>query len=132
MSEVRRHQRKTASGKVTNVRRHTRDVDGAGRRDPGERERDGSADAAVPHVSSLASADPGPVNEDWWDDGAEDFASPPPDPKKDKRAAADRYKAAREALGNYYCDEEDDEYHRLNDAVIAAEKDVPWWRRTYL
>ena len=52
--------------------------------------------------------------------------------KKDKEAAAKamrEYKDARAALNAYHCRDEDAKYHRLNNAVIKAEKNVPWWRR---
>lgn len=63
--------------------------------------------------------------------------------KDEKKAARQRLKSAREALdanyerelsaararGEKYIGEETDEYLRLNQAVIDAEKDVPWWRR---
>lgn len=45
------------------------------------------------------------------------------------KAAVERLRAAREALNAHVTTEEDDEYLRLNQAVIDAEKDVAWWRR---
>ena len=181
MTEVRKHRRVTASGKLTTVRHHTRSGEKTRREDEAEAAREAWADRNAPHVSSLAPAEPEPQAEEWWagddepppgefwdeDDAGEDcdhspaFAAilkqnpdlgrgydrlreqreagytgpidqdgnPAPGQKAGKKAAVVRYKAAREALGNYYCDEEDDEYHRLNDAVIEAAKDVPWWRR---
>lgn len=56
--------------------------------------------------------------------------------KEETRKAVREYRAAREAL--YANSErekaagirhETDEYHRLNDAVWKAEKNLPWWRR---
>jgi len=52
--------------------------------------------------------------------------------KRDKEAADKamrEYKAARAALNAYKPRDVDDKYLRLNRAVIAAEKNVPWWRR---
>lgn len=56
--------------------------------------------------------------------------------KEEARKAAREYKDARAAL-RANCDRdraagirhETDEYHRLNDAVIKAQKNLSWWRR---
>jgi hypothetical protein len=75
MSEVRRHQRVTASGKRTTVRHHTRGGDRTTRReDEAQAAREAWADRNAPHVSTLTPAEPEPQAEEWWagDDG------PPP------------------------------------------------------
>ena len=47
--------------------------------------------------------------------------------KDDRKAARQRLKAARVALGAHTATtEEDPEYLRLNQAVIDAERDVAW------
>ena len=97
MSEVRRHQRRTASGKRTTVRHHTRDAATGGTNDqpPGTwyfRNREdgdiyavhpdgsthrltGETEEATPppNVSELRTAEPERPAEEWW---AEDEPEP--------------------------------------------------------
>lgn len=78
MTEVSRHRRKTASGKTTTVRQHTRNTGGSG--SPAERLRPASGGPA-PYVGDMASAEPHPAGDvfddeprddgDWWADGSE-------------------------------------------------------------
>lgn len=49
--------------------------------------------------------------------------------KEQKKAARQALKDARAALNANTDTEETDEYLRLNQAVIDAEKNVPWIRR---
>lgn len=51
--------------------------------------------------------------------------------KEERKAAIVKYDKARDRLNSYKPKggKEDKEYLRRNDAVVAAEKDVPWWRR---
>ncbi|MEU7975202.1 hypothetical protein AB0B48_24500 [Micromonospora sp. NPDC049089] len=51
--------------------------------------------------------------------------------KADKQAAIREHKAARKNLEQVSSKimEETPEYLAANDRVIAAEKNVPWWRR---
>ena len=74
MTEVRKHQRQTASGKRTTVRHHTRGGEKTDRReDEAEAAREAWADRNAPHVSTLGGeTDPQP--EEWW---AEDDMPPP-------------------------------------------------------
>lgn len=69
MTEVRRHQRRTASGKLTTVRRHERDTGGGPVDDP-YRPAPYVGDAAVAErVPPQAEADAAPpAREEWWDD----------------------------------------------------------------
>jgi hypothetical protein len=46
-----------------------------------------------------------------------------------RKAAIERLRTAREQLHALDDDAEDEEYLRLNRAVLDAEQHVPWWRR---
>jgi len=140
VTRVRRHTRKTASGKTATVRQHERDT-GDGMRPVPE----GMTPPPMVGQGKPTPAQPAQAQEWWAEDEVEheghtfkvnrapayqpqgdyDFA----DPKADKKAAAARYKAAKEALAAYHTDTEDDEYLRLNHEVGEAAKDIPWWRR---
>lgn len=74
MSEVRKHQRVTASGRRTTVRHHTRGGKRTRREDEAEAAREAWADRNAPHVSSLTPAEPEPQAQEWW---AEDGMPPP-------------------------------------------------------
>jgi hypothetical protein len=75
MTEVRKHQRTTASGKTTTVRQHHRDTPEAAR--AGWERRVASAQAApAPHVSSVAPAEPAGAEGSWWADDAQPAESP--------------------------------------------------------
>ena len=96
MSEVRRHQRVTASGKKTTVRHHTRSGDRTARReDEAQAAREAWADRNAPHVSTLTPAEPGPQAQEWWAGDDE----PPP--------------------GEFWDDEEKDDLDRLADRLRA-------------
>ena len=76
MTEVRRHTRRTASGRTVNVRRHERDTGSGG----GDRQVERPADVQAQPVSSLPPAVPPPADDakpdpaDWWaDDGDEGY-----------------------------------------------------------
>lgn len=71
MTEVRKHQRTTATGKRTTVRHHTRGGERTRREDEAEEAREAWADRAAPHVSTLGGeTDPQP--EEWWDGESEE------------------------------------------------------------
>jgi hypothetical protein len=86
MTEVRKHQRRTASGKRTTVRRHTRDTG----RGPGGDERRPAAEDAPPAPSArrLPPAEPREDAETWWD-GDEAPREPWMDAGDDFHAAID-------------------------------------------
>jgi hypothetical protein len=65
MTEVRKHQRQTASGRQTTVRHHTRGGERTRREDEAEAAREAWADRAAPHVSTLSS-ETEPAAEEWW------------------------------------------------------------------
>lgn len=66
MTEVRRHQRRTASGKVTTVRRHERDTGGGPVDDPYR---------PAPYVGGPAAPEAAPApRESWWDEEGEPVA----------------------------------------------------------
>ena len=52
-------------------------------------------------------------------------------PKEERRADIGRYKSARKAAEQAAKNLRDECYAtmQLNDAVIEAEKHIPWWRR---
>ena len=194
---VRRHKRKTASGKTTTVREHERQDPGGTGSSPYV--RDGDDVYEVRGDGSRERLRPpdwwnAPASDDWGDDawsqeaaepemspafaamvrqnpalGGEDFRRlkalrdsgydgpvdqdgniPAPDDPRNKasldalaglreistpaakpspREARERLRKARQELNAYRCDEEDETYLRLNQAVIDAERDVPWWQR---
>lgn len=65
MTEVRRHQRQTASGKTVSVRHHTRDT-GEGARQ-GWADRVAQSSAYYPAPPPPEPPETAPVAEDWWD-----------------------------------------------------------------
>ena len=48
---------------------------------------------------------------------------------QENAAAKNNLKKARERLAEYKCDKADAEYDRRNEAVIKAEKALPWHKR---
>jgi hypothetical protein len=46
----------------------------------------------------------------------------------DRSSANDKLDKAQEKLNNYR-GKDSDKFDQLNDAVIAAEQDVSWWKR---
>jgi hypothetical protein len=68
VTEVRRHQRRTASGKTATVRQHTRDT-GDGARDAWAARMEAARQpSAAPVVGGPElTAQPEPVAQDWWD-----------------------------------------------------------------
>lgn len=54
-------------------------------------------------------------------------------PKAEQKADLNRYRASKKALDNHgrkYKDrEETATYRQLNNAVLDAEKEIPWWAR---
>ena len=46
-----------------------------------------------------------------------------------KTSARVEYREAKKHLAKHRCRDEDDEYTKRNNRVIAAEKNLPWWKR---
>jgi hypothetical protein len=88
MTEVRRHQRQTASGKTTTVRQHHRDTGGGDAARAGWAQRVESSRAL--HVSALQAGEPEPAAEEWWDD------SPQEEPAGESRAFLDMQQEMRD------------------------------------
>lgn len=71
MTEVRKHQRKTASGKTTTVRHHTRQG-GDGQGSDAERARAAWQDRAAPHYSTLPVPEPRAADDSFWDEDSQE------------------------------------------------------------
>ena len=71
MTEVRRHQRQTASGKTTTVRQHERNVGGQAWAD-----RVQETTQRGWQVPAASETPPPPQDEDWWDDDQETAECP--------------------------------------------------------
>lgn len=68
MTEVRKHTRRTASGRTTTVRHHTRNTGDS--QNEAERARAAGQERAAPHVSALRQP-PAAPDETWWDEEAQ-------------------------------------------------------------
>ena len=54
-------------------------------------------------------------------------------PKAEQQADLNRYKASKKALDQHARNKKEREetasYRQLNQAVLDAEKEIPWWKR---
>ena len=138
MTEVRRHQRQTASGKTATVRQHERNT-GAGQAWADRVQETTQRGWAIP--SRAEHAEP-PRDGEWWDDDeatpAGDWWAEEEEPvSEDSRSPEERYEAARRALNeNALRDyaagtgDETPEFLQLNHEVAEAGQGVSGWQRS--